>query len=228
MWLLGIELRTSGRAVSVLNYWALSPDFKIIYLFDIFFIYISNVIPFPGFPTENPLPLPPFPAHQPTHSCFLALAFPCTGHRASKGPRVSPPIDVYKSSYKCSWSHESYQMYSLVHGLIPGISEGGYWLIHIIVPPMGLQTPSTPYVLSLAPSLGTLCSVQWMAVSIYFCVFQALAHPLKRQLYQAPVSKLLLASVIVSGFGGCLWDGSLGGTVSRWSFLQSLLQILSL
>jgi hypothetical protein len=29
---------------------------------------------------------------------------------------------------------------------------------------MGLQTPSTPWVLSLAPSLGTLCSVQRMAV----------------------------------------------------------------
>jgi hypothetical protein len=52
-----------------------------IFLLDIFFIYISNVIPFPGFPSENPLPhslLPP-PVHQSTHSCFLALAFPYTG-----------------------------------------------------------------------------------------------------------------------------------------------------
>jgi hypothetical protein len=46
---------------------------------DIFFIYISNVIPFPGFPSENPLSSPPHPAQQPTHSCFLALAFPKTG-----------------------------------------------------------------------------------------------------------------------------------------------------
>jgi hypothetical protein len=44
----------------------------------------------------------------------------------------------------------------------------GYWLVHIVFPPMGLQTPSAPWVLSLAPSLGTLCFVQWMAVSIYF------------------------------------------------------------
>jgi hypothetical protein len=28
-------------------------------LLDIFFIYISNVIPFPGFPSENPLSPPP-------------------------------------------------------------------------------------------------------------------------------------------------------------------------
>ena len=73
---------------------------------------------------------------------------------------------------------------------------------------MGLQTPSASWILSLAPSLGTLCSVQWMAVSIHFCICQALAEPLRRQLYQAPVSKLLLASTKVSGFGGCLWDGS--------------------
>ena len=28
----------------------------------------------------------------------------------------------------------------------------GYWLVHIVVPPIGLQTPSAPWVLSLAPS----------------------------------------------------------------------------
>ena len=32
----------------------------------------------------------------------------------------------------------------------------------------------------------------------------------------------------MSGFGGCLWGGSPGGAVSGWSFLQSLLQTLSL
>jgi hypothetical protein len=44
-------------------------------LLDIFSIYISNVIPFPGFPSKNPYSINPAPAHQPTHSCFLALAF---------------------------------------------------------------------------------------------------------------------------------------------------------
>jgi hypothetical protein len=69
---------------------------------------------------------------------------------------------------------------------------------------MGLQTPSGPCILSLALSLGSLCSVQKMAVSIHFCIFQALTEPFRRQIYQVPVSKLFLAS----GFGGCLWDGS--------------------
>jgi hypothetical protein len=61
------------------------------------------------------------------------------------------------------------------------------WLVHIDVPPMGLQTTSAPWVPSLAPSLGTLCSLQWIIVSIHFCICQALAEPLRRQLYQAPV-----------------------------------------
>ena len=65
---------------------------------------------------------------------------------------------------------------------------------------MELQTPSAPGFLSLAPSLEILCSAQWMAMSIHFCISQALAEPLRRQLYQAPVSKNLLASTIVSRF----------------------------
>ena len=33
-------------------------------------------------------------------------------------------------------------------------SSGGYWLDHIVVPPIWLQTPLAPWVLSLAPPLG--------------------------------------------------------------------------
>ena len=62
-----------------------------------------------------------------------------------------------------------------------------------------------------------------MLFLLWGCICQALAEPLKRQIYQGPVTKLLLASTIVSGFGGCLWDRSPGGTVSGLSFLQSLL-----
>jgi hypothetical protein len=35
---------------------------------------------------------------------------------------------------------------------------------------MGMQTPSAPSVFSLTPALGTLCSVQWLAVSIHICI----------------------------------------------------------
>jgi hypothetical protein len=75
------------------------------------------------------------------------------------------------------------------------------WLVDIVVLPVGLQTPSAPSVLSLTPPLGSPCSVQWLTVSICIWIGQALAESLRRQLYQAPVSKHFLASAIVSGFG---------------------------
>jgi hypothetical protein len=67
-------------------------------LLDIFFIYISNVICFPGFLSEkNPISYllslltnPPIPASWPWHSHKL-------GHRAFTGPRASPPIDDQQS-----------------------------------------------------------------------------------------------------------------------------------
>jgi hypothetical protein len=57
-----------------------------------------------------------------------------------------------------------------------------------------------------------------MTVSIHFCICQSLACPHMRQLYQGPVSKILLVYAIVSGLGSCLWDGSPGGAVSRWCY----------
>jgi hypothetical protein len=46
-----------------------------LFLLDIFSLYISNVISFPGFPSENLLSPSLSPVHQPTHSYFLTLAF---------------------------------------------------------------------------------------------------------------------------------------------------------
>jgi hypothetical protein len=99
-------------------------------------------------------------------------------------------------------------------------------VVDIVVLPVGLETPSAPPVLSLTPQLGFQCSVQWLAECVCLCICQALAEPLRRQLYQVPVSKHFLASAIVSGFGVCIWDGSPGGTVSEWPFLNSLLHIV--
>jgi hypothetical protein len=41
---------------------------------------------------KPPIPYPR-PDPQPTHSCFLALAFPWLGHMIFAVPRASPPID---------------------------------------------------------------------------------------------------------------------------------------
>jgi hypothetical protein len=65
--------------------------FFILFLLDIFFIYISNVIPFPSFPSENPL-FPPL-APQPTPAHSYPWHSPILGHRNFIGPKTSPPID---------------------------------------------------------------------------------------------------------------------------------------
>ena len=64
-----------------------------IFLLDIFFICISNAIPFPSFlsesPLHHPLPLlrnPPTPTSWPWHS-------PILGHRTFTRPKTTPPID---------------------------------------------------------------------------------------------------------------------------------------
>ena len=100
-------------------------------------------------------------------------------------------------SYICSWSHESYHVF--FDWWFSPWELWGYWLVHIVVLLWGCKPLQLLGIFSLTPPLGTLCSVQWMAVSIHFCICQALAEPLRRQLYQAPVSKLLLASAIGLG-----------------------------
>ena len=69
----------------------------------------------------------------------------------------------------------------LVGDSVPG-NSGNVWLVDIVVLPMGLQTTSAPTVLPLTPPQGTLCSVQWLAVSICLCIGQVLTKPLRRQL----------------------------------------------
>jgi hypothetical protein len=131
------------------------------FLLDIFFIYISNFITFPPFPSENypiPSPLPLF-TNQPIPA-YLSWDSSTLGHRTFTRPRASPLIDVP-------------QVHPLLHmRLEPWVplcvlfcwwfspwELWVYWLFDIVVPPMGMQTPSALWVLSLAPSLGTLCSV---------------------------------------------------------------------
>ena len=127
-------------------------------LSDIFYIYISNVIPFPDYPSKNPLSPPP--AHQPTYSYFLVLAFPYTGalsllrtkglssHWCLTRPSSATNAARAMSPTMCFlWWFNPRELWR-------------YWLVHIVVPPIGLQIPSAPSVLSLAPPLGALWSIQ--------------------------------------------------------------------
>jgi hypothetical protein len=172
-----------------------------------YFLYLHfKCYPLSWFPTRKlpiiyPLPLltnPPTPASLSWHS-------PTLGHQAFSGPKASPAIGVQQGHPLLHMQLEPWVSPCVLFGWWFSPWElWGYWLVHIVVFPMGLQAPSAPSVLSLAPPLGTLCSVQWLVESIYLCICQALAEPLRRQLYQVPVSKHLLASTIVSGFGDCI------------------------
>jgi hypothetical protein len=150
-------------------------------------------------PPKIPYPLSPPPPPQPTHSHSWSWHSPILGHRAFTGSRASPPIDdqLGHPCYICSKRHKSLPPCILFDWWFSSKELWGYQLVHIDVSPMGLQTPSVPWVLSLAPSLGTLCFVQWMTASIHFCIYQALAEPHRRQLYQALVKLLLLFSILL-------------------------------
>jgi len=196
-----------------------------IFLLDIF-IYISNVNPFPSFPSIIPLSHPPssmrvFP--RPTTHPFLP---PCPGIPLhwqgvvggvqpwlNQGPLLPlvPNRDILwmLSGCICSWSHGSVHVYSLGGGLFPGSSG---WLVLLFL--WGCK-PSAPSILSLTPPFRTSFSVQWFAASIHLCICHALAEPLRRQLYQAPVNMHFLASSILSGIGGCVYMG----WIPRWGRL---------
>ena len=89
------------------------------FLLDIFFIYISNGIPFPGFPSENPLSPPVSSAHQHT-LLFLVLGIPFhwgTEPSQEQGPLLPLVTDKTILCYK--WGLE-FHVYSLVVGIVPG------------------------------------------------------------------------------------------------------------
>jgi hypothetical protein len=112
--------------------------------------------------------------------------------------------------YIYSGSLECLLVYSLVGGLVSG-SSVEYWLVHIVVPPMGLQTPSAPWVLSLASPLGTLHSVQWMALSLSFYICQVVVEPLGR----CYIRLLSASSCWHSQY--CQFWWLFMGWISRWS-----------
>jgi hypothetical protein len=200
----------------------------------ILLIYNSNFIPLPGFPFANSLSHLPYPLF--LWGCFPP--YPPTPALSSSIPQSwgiepsqdqGPPFPVMSDKailcYICSWSNGSIHVYSLMGALVLEKFQG---LIGWYCLAMGLQTPSAPSALPLTPPLGSLWWIWWLAACTLICIGQALAEPLSGQLYQGPVNKCFLASAIVFGVGGCIWDRSPGWAVSGWPFLQSLLHSLSL
>jgi hypothetical protein len=174
-------------------------------------------------PYPLPLPLltnPPTPASWPWHS-------PMLGHRTFTGLKTSSPIDD-------QLGHPLLHMQ--IETLVPPCVFFDWWFspkelwvgssyccsfYGAANPFSSLGTFSSSFIVEM--QIKTTLTFHPVLHPVDDCIHQALAEPLRRQLYQAPVSKILLATTIVSGFGGCLWDGSPSGAVSGWSFLQSLL-----
>jgi hypothetical protein len=96
----------------------------------------------------------PSPSLSPTHSHFLALVFLCT--QAYKVCMTNGLLFLVMAETRpSSATYAAREM-----------SSGEYWLVHIVVPPKGLQTPSAPWVLSLAPPLG---NVKYQAIC---CIYK--------------------------------------------------------
>ena len=80
-------------------------------------------------------------------SHFLALAFPYTGAYNLTGPRSSPPIDDLLGHSLLHMQPEPQVPPCVFFDWWFSPRElWRYWLVHNVVPPMGLQTPSTPWV----------------------------------------------------------------------------------
>jgi hypothetical protein len=113
--------------------------FNLNFLLGIIFIYISNALPKVPH-TLPPLPYPPTPTSWPWRS-------PVLGHikfERSKGLSSHWwPTRLSSATYAAR-----------------DTSSGGYLLVHVVVPPIGLQFPLVPWILSLAPPLGALWSIQ--------------------------------------------------------------------
>ena len=112
-------------------------NFKFLFFsLKIFFIYISNVIPFPGFPSKYPQ------SHLPcTRSTTHSLLLPCTaiplhwGIEATLGQEPFLPLMSNKAilCYICGWRHGSLHVYSLVGGLVPWSLRGTGWFILLFI-----------------------------------------------------------------------------------------------
>jgi hypothetical protein len=94
-----------------------------------------------------PLPYPPTPT-------FWPWCSPVLGHIKFASPMglsfqwwpTRPSFDTYAARVK-SW----------------------YWLVHNVAPPIGLQIPLAPWVLSLAPPLGAMDTIFKEAYNLLIC-----------------------------------------------------------
>jgi hypothetical protein len=111
-----------------------------------FFFFITYFPQFPMLSQKSPIPSPPLPYP------FIPFFF-------FFGPGIPLYWGIY--SLRVQWaslSSDGRLGHLLIHMQLESRASG-YWLVHNVVPPIGLQIPLAPWVLSLAPPLGTLWSI---------------------------------------------------------------------
>ena len=111
-------------------------------LLGIYFIYISNAIPKVPHTLPHPLPHPPTPL--PWYSPVL------------RHIKFARPMGLSFHWWPTRPSSDTYAARDTSSGCV---CVGGYCLVHIVVPPIGLQIPPAPWVLPPAPPLGALWSI---------------------------------------------------------------------
>jgi hypothetical protein len=79
-------------------------------------------------------------------------------------PRFGPGVPLYWGIYslQVQWASlcsDGRLGHLLIHMQLESRAPG-YWLVHNVVPPIGLQFPLAPWVISLAPPLGTVWPIQ--------------------------------------------------------------------
>ena len=98
-------------------------------------------------------------------------------------------------------------------------NSAGFWLVDIVVLPMGLLTPSPPWVLSLTLPLGNLCLVHWFATASGLHLSGSGRLSQETAINQAPVCRYFLASTkclgLVTVYG---MDPQVGQSVDGLSF----------
>ena len=182
---------------------------------DTFFIYISNIFLFPGFPFRNPLSYPPFSclfegAPPPTHSCSSALAFHYTGALNTLRPKVlSFPLMTNKAilCHICVQCHGLLYMYSL-----PSLREPwGFGLLTLLLSPWDCKHPQILQSLLQLLHLGSCTQSNgwlWAAASVFVRLWHSLSGDSHIRL---PSASTYWHTQQHPGLVAVLWDESLGG-----------------
>lgn len=114
------------------------------------------------------------------------------------------------------WNYRPFHVYSLVGSLVCGISGRTDWLIFLFL--VCVCKPLQLFHFLFKSSIEVPFSVQYLTCDHPYWSESGRASQEKA----ISISKHFLASSVVIGFGGCIWDGSPSGAVSGWPFLHTL------